>query len=241
MPTLLEEANEIIISEEGAAGCVTLNRPQRRNAPEHRHARANRRGAATLGARSQHLCRRDRLGRCGRLLRRRGFARAGNLGPHLQAQGACLARRRIRPSTGAWSASPSRPSPSSMVSWSAPASASAFMAPTASPARITASACPRRRSGYFPDDGVCHAFARMPHHLGMYLALTGRAIGPADAYHLGLATHVIAAGEFCRHQSGDRRGRARRCGARRTPSAAGPRRLGGGHRRHRPLLRRRHR
>src|SRR5215510_2636640 len=57
-------------------------------------------------------------------------------------------------------------------------------------------AMPETQIGRFPDDGVCHAFARMPHHIGTYLALTGRAIGPADAYHLGLATHVIAAREF---------------------------------------------
>ena len=57
-------------------------------------------------------------------------------------------------------------------------------------------AMPETGIGLFPDDGVCHAFARMPHEIGTYLALTGRAIGRADAYQLGLVTHAIAACEF---------------------------------------------
>ena len=36
----------------------------------------------------------------------------------------------------------------------------------------------------------------MPDAIGMYLALTGRSIGRADAYRLGLATHCIPAGRF---------------------------------------------
>ena len=35
-------------------------------------------------------------------------------------------------------------------------------------------AMPETRIGLFPDDGVSWAFARMPDHIGMYLALTGR-------------------------------------------------------------------
>lgn len=54
-------------------------------------------------------------------------------------------------------------------------------------------AMPETKIGLFPDVGVCHALARMPDEIGMYLALTGRAIGRADAYALGLATHCIAA------------------------------------------------
>lgn len=50
--------------------------------------------------------------------------------------------------------------------------------------------------GYFPDCGVLHHFARMPHAIGRYLALTGRGIGPADALALGLVTHVIPATDF---------------------------------------------
>jgi enoyl-CoA hydratase len=57
-------------------------------------------------------------------------------------------------------------------------------------------AMPETGIGLFPDDGVSWAFARMPDEIGMYLALTGRAIGRADAYRLGLATHCIPAARF---------------------------------------------
>jgi enoyl-CoA hydratase len=50
--------------------------------------------------------------------------------------------------------------------------------------------------GLFPDNGMACTFARMPHEIGMYLALTGRQIGRADAYWLGLATHCIPARRF---------------------------------------------
>lgn len=57
-------------------------------------------------------------------------------------------------------------------------------------------AMPETGIGLFPDDGVSWAFAQMPDEIGMYLALTGRAIGRADAYRLGVATHCIAAARF---------------------------------------------
>ena len=57
-------------------------------------------------------------------------------------------------------------------------------------------AMPETGIGLFPDDGVSWAFARMPDAIGMYLALTGRSIGRADAYRLGLATHCIPAKRF---------------------------------------------
>jgi enoyl-CoA hydratase/carnithine racemase len=57
-------------------------------------------------------------------------------------------------------------------------------------------AMPETGIGLFPDDGVSWAFARMPDAIGMYLALTGRSIGRADAYRLGLATHCISASRF---------------------------------------------
>ena len=47
-----------------------------------------------------------------------------------------------------------------------------------------------------PAAGIAHALARLPHHIGVYLALTGRSIGAADAYAVGLATHVIPASAF---------------------------------------------
>jgi enoyl-CoA hydratase len=54
---------------------------------------------------------------------------------------------------------------------------------------------PETAIGYFPDCGVSHAFARMPHGIGYYLGLTGAVAGPADALALGLATHTIGRGE----------------------------------------------
>lgn len=57
-------------------------------------------------------------------------------------------------------------------------------------------AMPETKIGLFPDVGVCHTLAQLPGHVGMYLGLTGRSIGRADAYALGLVTHCIDAGEF---------------------------------------------
>jgi enoyl-CoA hydratase len=57
-------------------------------------------------------------------------------------------------------------------------------------------AMPEAAIGLFPDDGVGWAFARLPDEIGMYLALTGRPVGPADAYRLGLVTHCIPARQF---------------------------------------------
>ena len=52
-------------------------------------------------------------------------------------------------------------------------------------------AMPETMIGLFPDVGVCHALARLSDHVGMYLGLTGRSIGRADAYALELVTHCI--------------------------------------------------
>jgi enoyl-CoA hydratase len=57
-------------------------------------------------------------------------------------------------------------------------------------------AMPEVGIGLFPDDGVSFPFAAMPDEIGMYLALTGRAIGRADAYALGLVTHCIPVAQF---------------------------------------------
>lgn len=57
-------------------------------------------------------------------------------------------------------------------------------------------AMPETKIGLFPDVGTCHAFARMPAEIGVYLGLTGAAIGAADAYRLGLVTHVIPSALF---------------------------------------------
>jgi enoyl-CoA hydratase len=47
-----------------------------------------------------------------------------------------------------------------------------------------------------PDCGLSYALARMPHGIGLYLALTGRTIERDDAYALGLVTHCIAAERY---------------------------------------------
>ena len=57
-------------------------------------------------------------------------------------------------------------------------------------------AMPEAGIGLFPDVGTCHVFGRMAGHVGEYLGLTGRMIGRADAYALGLVTHCIAASRF---------------------------------------------
>jgi enoyl-CoA hydratase len=57
-------------------------------------------------------------------------------------------------------------------------------------------AMPECAIGLFPDVGGAHALARMPDAVGMYLGLTGRTIGAADAYALGLLTHCIPAARF---------------------------------------------
>jgi enoyl-CoA hydratase len=57
-------------------------------------------------------------------------------------------------------------------------------------------AMPETKIGLFPDVGVCHALARMPGEMGIYLGLTGHTIGRADSYALGLVTHCIPAARF---------------------------------------------
>ena len=57
-------------------------------------------------------------------------------------------------------------------------------------------AMPEAGIGLFPDDGVSWVLAQLPDEIGMYLALTGRSVGRADAYRLGLVTHCIPAARF---------------------------------------------
>ena len=61
---------------------------------------------------------------------------------------------------------------------------------------------PETSVGLMPDCGVTHVFARLPHEIGMYLGLTGRTIGPADAFRLGLVTHCIPAARFAEIRAG---------------------------------------
>ena len=57
-------------------------------------------------------------------------------------------------------------------------------------------AMPEVSVGYFPDIGASYFLPRMPGETGMYLALTGRAVGQSDAFYLGFATHCIKAEKF---------------------------------------------
>lgn len=57
-------------------------------------------------------------------------------------------------------------------------------------------AMPQVGIGFFPDIGGTYFLSRLERQAGLYLALTGRAIGPADAYRLGLISHYIPAAHF---------------------------------------------
>lgn len=57
-------------------------------------------------------------------------------------------------------------------------------------------AMPEVGIGFFPDVGATHFLPRLKGETGMYLALTGRAIGQADAWYLGLVTHCIPESEY---------------------------------------------
>ena len=57
-------------------------------------------------------------------------------------------------------------------------------------------AMPQVGIGFFPDIGGTYFLSRLEAHTGLYLALTGREIGPADAYRLRLITHYIPAAHF---------------------------------------------
>src|SRR5262247_2400791 len=195
MQTLLQEANEIVIGHEGAAGLVTLQRGHRRNALS-TAMRAKIAEALPRWVRDPNIYAVVVASQV-----ERTFCAGGDL--RELADWGCRARARAHASLAAEYA----------LNWRL----ECFTKPTVSlidglvvgsgvgislygTHRVAGEnyrfAMPETQIGLFPDDGVCHAFARMPHHIGTYLALTGRAIGPADAYHLGLATHVIPAREF---------------------------------------------
>lgn len=57
-------------------------------------------------------------------------------------------------------------------------------------------AMPEVAVGFFPDIGASHPLARLPGSIGLYLALTGRALKRADAHRLGLASHCISASHY---------------------------------------------
>ena len=57
-------------------------------------------------------------------------------------------------------------------------------------------AMPQVGIGFLPDSGGTYFLSRLDNQMGLYLALTGRVIGPADAYRLRLISHYIPAAHF---------------------------------------------
>jgi len=57
-------------------------------------------------------------------------------------------------------------------------------------------AMPETAIGLFPDIGASYFLNRLPGQLGMYLALTGERLAPADALYSELATHFVPAERF---------------------------------------------
>jgi enoyl-CoA hydratase len=57
-------------------------------------------------------------------------------------------------------------------------------------------AMPETKIGLFPDVGVARVLAKMPWPIGVYLGLTGRPIGRADAQWLGIVTHCISSSRY---------------------------------------------
>jgi enoyl-CoA hydratase len=54
-------------------------------------------------------------------------------------------------------------------------------------------AMPDTGSGFFPDVGSSYFLSRCPGEIGMYLALTGARLKTADALYAGIATHLVRA------------------------------------------------
>ena len=52
-------------------------------------------------------------------------------------------------------------------------------------------AMPETGIGFFPDVGATYFLNRCPGHVGLYLGLTGKQLGPADCLWAGLATHFV--------------------------------------------------
>ncbi|MCG8562358.1 MAG: enoyl-CoA hydratase/isomerase family protein [Hyphomicrobiales bacterium] len=57
-------------------------------------------------------------------------------------------------------------------------------------------AMPEVAIGFFPDVGATYFLPRFPGKCGLYLGLTGRTVGQADAFYLGFATHCVPANAF---------------------------------------------
>jgi enoyl-CoA hydratase len=57
-------------------------------------------------------------------------------------------------------------------------------------------AMPEVSIGFFPDVGATHALPRLPGRVGVFLALTGARLGPGEGIALGLATHRVPSAQF---------------------------------------------
>jgi enoyl-CoA hydratase len=57
-------------------------------------------------------------------------------------------------------------------------------------------AMPEVGIGFFPDVGATYFLPRLPAGVGLWLALTGKQLGAADAHALGIATHYAPAERF---------------------------------------------
>jgi enoyl-CoA hydratase len=57
-------------------------------------------------------------------------------------------------------------------------------------------AMPEVSIGFFPDVGATYALPRLPGRLGAYLALTAARLGPGEAVAFGLATHRVPSAQF---------------------------------------------
>ncbi len=90
--------------------------------------------------------------------------------------------------------------------------------------------------GFLPDIGGTYFLPRMLGRTGLYLALTGRLIGPAEAYRHRLVSHCIPVGAFLRHQGCARRQPSHRPAARRASSRPGRGRARRPHAAHRSRL-----
>lgn len=57
-------------------------------------------------------------------------------------------------------------------------------------------AMPETGIGFFPDIGACYLLSHCPGQFGVYLALAGARLGPADAYQLGLVKQMVHSDKF---------------------------------------------
>ena len=188
---------EILFERRGAAGIVTLNRPQALNAVTHAMVRALTRQLGGMGGRSRRHPR-DRHGRGrARVLGRRRPARAlrPRAGRPLRG-GARLLARRI-PAQCADQALPQalRRADRRHRHGRRRRRLGARLAPRGR-RPLRASPCPRSASASFPDVGATWFLPRLPGELGTYCALTGERLDAADAVATGVATHRVPSARF---------------------------------------------